>query len=344
MKWLKVSALLALWGCQSVWAANITGAGATFPYPLYAKWSSAYKAETGNVLNYQAIGSGGGIKQIQAGTVDFGATDKPLNSDQLRQFSAMQFPVVIGGIAPVVNLPGIKTGQIKLTGPILANIYLGVIKRWNDPAIVALNSEAKQFDLPITVVHRSDSSGTSFLFTDYLSKVSEEWKNQIGADAAISWPTGIGGKGNEGVAAYVQRINGAIGYVEYAYLRGEKLTAIQLANKDGQFVLPSLETFTAAAAAAEWQSKSDFSIVLTNSPGAKSWPIIGASFILMRTPTDKPEQTKLTLQFFDWAFNHGKEMAKELNYVALPEASVKLVQESWKAHFKDAVGKPLWQK
>src|SRR5499427_516985 len=290
---LKKSVTCALrWSCLSVFilassvtvaaiAADITGAGATFPYPIYAKWAEAYKAKTGVGMNYQSIGSGGGIAQIKAKTVDFGATDAPLKPDDLKAAGLMQFPAIIGGIVPVVNIEGVAPGAMKLTGPVLADIYLGKIKSWNDPAIVALNPTLKLAADPITVVRRSDGSGTTFNFTDYLSKVSDEWKTKVGSSTAVAWPEGVGGKGNEGVAAYVQRIKGSIGYVEYAYAKKNKMAYGAVQNRDGQFVQPEDAAFQAAAAGADWKSAPGFGAILTNQPGKSSWPITGASFILM---------------------------------------------------------------
>ncbi|MEP6943734.1 MAG: phosphate ABC transporter substrate-binding protein PstS [Betaproteobacteria bacterium] len=323
-------------------AVDITGAGATFPYPIYAKWAEAYKAKTGVGMNYQSIGSGGGIKQIQARTVDFGATDSPLKPDELDKFGLAQFPAVIGGVVPVVNLDGIKPGELKLTGAVLANIYVGKIKKWNDKPIADLNPTLKMPDENITVVRRSDGSGTSFLFTDYLSKVSPEWKDKVGASTAVAWPEGVGGKGNEGVASYVQRIKGAIGYVEYAYAKKNKMSYAQLKNKDGVFVMPDDAQFQAAAAHAQWKASDGFYQVLTDQPGKDSWPITGASFILLYKVQDKPASGQEVLKFFDWAFKNGHKMAEDLDYVALPDNVVKMIADSWKAQIKDGAGKALW--
>ncbi|TAG65088.1 MAG: phosphate ABC transporter substrate-binding protein PstS, partial [Burkholderiales bacterium] len=264
----------------SVSAQNITGAGATFPFPIYAKWADEYKKATNVSMNYQSIGSGGGIKQIQSKTVDFGATDMPLKAEDLAKDGLVQFPAIIGGVVPVTNMDSVKPGEMKLTGPVLADIYLGKIKNWNDKAITDLNPGLK-LDGPITVVRRSDGSGTTFLFVDYLAKVSAEWKSKVGVGTAVSWPEGVGGKGNEGVAQYVQRIKGSIGYVEFAYAKKNKLDYIQMRNKDGQFVKPDDETFAAAAAGADWKSVAGMGVILTDQAGAKSWPMTGASFILM---------------------------------------------------------------
>jgi phosphate transport system substrate-binding protein len=323
-------------------AADITGAGATFPYPIYAKWAEAYKAKTGVGMNYQSIGSGGGIKQIQAKTVDFGATDAPLKPDELDKAGLAQFPAIIGGVVTVVNLEGIKPGEMKLTGPVLADIYLGKLKKWNEKPIADLNPTLKIPDENITVVRRSDGSGTSFLFTDYLSKVSPEWKEKVGAATAVAWPEGVGGKGNEGVASYVQRIKGAIGYVEYAYAKKNKMSYTQLKNKDGNFVTPDDPQFQSAAAYAQWKAVDGFYQVLTEQPGKDSWPITGASFILIYKTQDKSASGQEVLKFFDWALKSGQKMAEELDYVPIPDSVVKLIADSWKSQIKDAAGKQLW--
>jgi phosphate transport system substrate-binding protein len=323
-------------------AVDITGAGATFPFPIYAKWAEAYKQKTGVGMNYQSIGSGAGIKQIQAKTVDFGATDAPLKGDELAKSGLMQFPAIIGGVVPVVNLEGIKPGELKLTGAVLADIYIGKLKKWSDKPIAELNAGLKLPDADITVVRRSDGSGTTFLWTDYLSKVSPEWKEKVGSSTAVAWPEGVGGKGNEGVASYVQRIKGAIGYVEYAYAKRNKMSHVQLRNKDGQFVQPDDASFQAAAGYADWKSQPGFYQILTEQPGKTSWPITGASFILVPAKSDKPAKTQEVLRFFEWAFKNGQKMAEELDYVPLPDAVVKLVAEQWRAQAKDAGGQALW--
>jgi phosphate transport system substrate-binding protein len=327
---------------SSVQAADITGAGATFPYPIYAKWAEAYKKATNTGLNYQSIGSGGGIKQIKAKTVDFGASDMPLKAEDLESEGLMQFPAIMGGVVPVVNLEGVKPGQLKLTGEVLAGIYLGKITKWNAAEIAALNGGTKLPDADITVVHRADGSGTSFLFTDYLSKTSAEFKSTVGAGTAVKWPTGVGGKGNEGVAANVQRIKGAIGYVEYAYAKKNNMQHTQLKNLDGQFVQPDDENFRAAAAGADWGKTPGFAVVLTNQAGKASWPITGASFILMHKAQADAAKGKEVLKFFDWAYKNGGAMAAELDYVAMPAAVVKQVQDAWKSQLKDGSGKALW--
>ncbi len=324
-------------------AVDITGAGATFPYPIYAKWAEAYKAKTGTGMNYQSIGSGGGIKQIQAKTVDFGASDKPLTVEELNKSGLMQFPAIIGGVVPVVNIDGVKPGELKLTGAVIADIYLGKVKAWNDKAIADLNAGLKLPADPITVVRRSDGSGTTFLFTDYLSKVSPDWKAKVGADAAVAWPEGVGGKGNEGVSAYVQRIKGSIGYVEYAYAKRNKMSHAQLKNKDGQFVQPDDDTFQAAAAYADWAKAPGFYEILTDEPGKTSWPITGASFILMHKSQADAAKGAEVLKFFEWAFKNGQKTAAELDYVPIPAAVVKLIEDAWRKELKTAAGQALWK-
>jgi phosphate transport system substrate-binding protein len=323
-------------------ADTITGAGATFPFPIYAKWAEAYKAKTGVGLNYQSIGSGAGIKQIQAKTVDFGASDAPLKAEELDRQGLMQFPAIIGGVVPVVNLEGVPPGQLRITGPVLADIYLGKIRKWNDKAIADLNADVKLPDQSITVVRRSDGSGTTFLFVDYLAKVSDEWKTKVGVSTAVAWPEGVGGKGNEGVASYVQRIKGAIGYVEYAYAKRNRMTHVAMRNKDGQFVQPDDGAFQAAASYADWKGSPGFHQILTEQPGKDSWPITGASFILLHAKADKPQNTVEVLKFFDWALKNGQKMAAELDYVPMPDNVVQLIADAWRARLKDAAGKPLW--
>ncbi len=327
---------------SSAIAADITGAGATFPYPIYAKWAEEYKKASGAGLNYQSIGSGGGIKQIKAKTVDFGASDMPLKAEELNADGLMQFPAIMGGVVPVVNVDGIAPGQLKLTGQVLADIYLGKIAKWNAPEIASLNPGVKLPAEDITVVHRADGSGTSFLFTDFLSKVNPEFKSKVGSGTAVKWPVGVGGKGNEGVAANVQRIKNSIGYVEYAYAKKNKMAHTQLKNRDGQFVQPDDDTFKAAAAGADWAKTPGFAVVLTDQAGKQSWPITGASFILMHKVQADPAKGKEVLKFFDWAYKNGEKMASELDYVAMPAPVVKLVQEAWKSQLKDASGKPVW--
>lgn len=323
-------------------AADMTGAGATFPYPIYAKWAEAYKASTGNGLNYQSVGSGAGIKQIKAKTVDFGASDMPLKVEDLDAEGLMQFPAIMGGVVTVVNLDGVTPGQLKLTGPVVADIYLGKITNWNAPEIAALNPGVKIPAGEITVVHRADGSGTSFLFTDYLSKTSPAFKTQIGAGTAVKWVVGVGGKGNEGVAANVQRIKGSIGYVEWAYAKKNKMSHTQLKNKDGNFLQPDDDFFKAAAANAEWTKTPGFGVVLTDQAGKNSWPITGVSFILMHKAQADAAKGKEVIKFFDWAFKNGGAAATELDYVPLPPAVVKQVQDAWKANLKDASGKAIY--
>ncbi len=323
-------------------ANDITGAGATFPYPIYAKWAEAYKKSTGVGLNYQSIGSGGGIKQIKAKTVDFGASDMPLKQEDLEEAGLTQFPAIIGGVVPVVNIDGVAPGKLKMTGEVLAGIFMGKITKWNAPEITAINAGVKLPAEDITVVHRSDGSGTTFLWTDYLSKVSGDFKTAVGASTAVKWPVGLGGKGNEGVAANVQRIKNSIGYVEYAYVKRNKMTHAQLKNLDGQFVEPDDENFKAAAAGADWAKAPGMYLVLTNQPGKASWPITGASFILMHKTQADAAKAKEVLKFFDWAFKNGGQMASELEYVFLPANVTKLIEDGWKSKIKDGSGKAVW--
>lgn len=320
-------------------SATINGAGASFPYPIYAKWAQMYQEATGNKLNYQSIGSGGGVKQIKAKTVDFGASDAPLKPEQLKKAGLMQFPAIIGGVVPAYNLPGVS--GLKLSNEVLADIFLGKIRKWNDSAIQSLNSGANLPDKTIAVVHRSDGSGTTFLFTNYLSKVSSEWKNNVGVGKAVKWPSGIGGKGNEGVASYVSRLEGAIGYVEYAYAKKNNLPVAMLRNMDGNYVSPSEANFAAAAAGADWSKAPGMYLILTNQPGANSWPITGASFILMHTTQDKPANAKEVLKFFDWSFQKGKKAASSLDYVALPDSVTNMIRGLWKQQIKNSAGKSV---
>jgi len=323
-------------------AADMTGAGATFPYPIYAKWAESYKAATGNGLNYQSVGSGAGIKQIKAKTVDFGASDMPLKAEELEESGLMQFPAIMGGVVAVVNVDGVAPGQLKMTGAVLADIYLGKIVKWNAQPIAALNPGVKLPDADITVVHRADSSGTSFLWTDYLSKTSPEWKTSVGAGTTVKWAVGVGGKGNEGVAANVQRIKGAIGYVEWAYAKKNKLSHTQLKNKDGAFLQPDDDAFKAAAAGAEWTKTPGFGVVLTDQAGKASWPITGVSYILMHKSQADGNKGAEVVKFFDWAFKNGAPAAAELDYVPMPASVVKLVQANWKQQLKDASGKAIY--
>jgi len=327
----------------SAQAMDITGAGATFPYPIYAKWAEAYRAKTGVGLNYQSIGSGGGIKQIQNKTVDFGASDMPMKPEELDKDGLLQFPTVIGGDVPVMNLEGVGAGQLKLTGPMLADIYLGKITKWSDAAIAKLNPTLKMPDSEITVVHRSDGSGTTFIWVNYLSKVSPEWKQKVGEGTSVAWPAGVGGKGNEGVASYVQRVKGSIGYVEYAYALQNKMNYAQMQNRDGAFVSPSADSFKAAAAGADWSKAPGYYLVLTDQPGKNSWPISGATFILMYKRQAKPETAKEVLKFFDWAYSpEGDKLASALDYVPLPDAVTNQIRTTWKSLIKDASGKPVF--
>jgi len=323
-------------------ALDISGAGATFPYPIYAKWADAYKKETGSGLNYQSIGSGGGIKQIQAKTVTFGASDMPLKGEQLEKHGLVQFPTVMGGVVPVVNIEGIKSGDVVLDGPTLAKIFLGEVKTWNDPAIAKLNPNAKLPSQAIVVVHRSDGSGTTFLFTDYLSKVSADWKSKVGANTAVEWPVGLGAKGNEGVANNVTQTKGSIGYVEYAYAKQNKMTSLNMMNKDGKAVAPTAEAFKAAAASADWGGTPGFGVILTNQAGPTSWPLAGATFILMHKQPKDTAAAAEALKFFAWAYAKGDKMAEELDYVPMPDTVVGAIQKAWTQQIKDASGKPLY--
>lgn len=330
---------LAVW-VNAASALDISGAGATFPYPIYAKWAETYKKETGNGLNYQSIGSGGGIKQIKARTVTFGASDQPQKIADLEAAGLTQWPQVIGGIVPVINLEGVAPGALVLDGPTLAKIFLGEIVSWDDAAIRKLNPKLKLAATPIVVVHRADGSGTTFNFTNYLSKVSADWKSKVGENAAVEWPVGIGAKGNEGVANNVANTRGAIGYVEYAYAKQNKLTFTKLVNKDGKIVSPATESFQAAASAAKWSPAEGFYEILTDEPGAKSWPITAATFILLpKQPQDEASATE-ALKYFSWAFANGGKAAEELDYIPMPKAVVELIKKSW-ADVKGASGKSL---
>ncbi|HET8694649.1 MAG TPA: phosphate ABC transporter substrate-binding protein PstS [Aquabacterium sp.] len=320
----------------SVFAEDVTGAGASFPAPVYAKWASMFNTATGIRINYQSVGSGAGIKQINAKTVDFGASDMPLKDEELAKNGLIQFPTVIGGVVPVVNIQGIHPGQLKLTGEVLGNIYLGNIKKWNDPAITALNPGVALPDAAIAPVRRADASGTSFIFTNYLSKVNAEWKTKVGEGTSVNWPTGAGGKGNEGVSAFVQRLPNSIGYVEYAYAKQNKMSHVSLRNADGQFVQPDDEAFKASAAGAAWTKS--FYQILTNQPGKTAWPISGATFILMHKVQDKPAQASATLKFFNWAYTSGDQSAAQLEYVPLPASVKDLVRKEWNS-LTDASGK-----
>ena len=341
VKSLFVAATAAL-TFSSVHASEVTGAGATFPYPIYAKWADAYKKATGNTVNYQSIGSGGGIKQIKAKTVDFGASDMPLKPEDLDADGLMQFPAVIGGVVPVINLDGVNPGQLKMTGDVLAKIYMGSITKWNAAEIAAINPGVKLPADDITVVYRSDGSGTTFIWTDYLSKVSAEFKEKVSSGTAVKWPVGLGGKGNEGVAANVQRLKGSIGYVEYAYVKRNKMNYTLVKNRDGQFAQPDDANFKAAASGAEWAKTPGMGVILTNQAGKDTWPISGATFILVHKVPANPANTKEVIKFFEWAFANGGAMATELEYVPLPADVIKLINTSWKTNLKDASGKALY--
>jgi phosphate transport system substrate-binding protein len=339
---LAVAGALLVAQAGAVSAVDITGAGATFPYPIYAKWADAYKKASGIGLNYQSIGSGGGIKQITARTVAFGASDMPMKPEELEKNGLMQFPAIVGGDVMVYNLKGVGSGAISLTGPLIADIYLGKIKMWNDPALAKANPGVNLPNQAISVVHRSDGSGTTFIFVSYLSKVSPEWKTRVGEGTSVAWPTGVGGKGNEGVSSYVQRIDGAIGYIEYAYAKQNKLSVAKMTNRDGSVVAPSEGTFAAAAAGADWSKAPGMYVVLTDQPGKDSWPMTGASFILIHQVQEKPEIAKEVLKFFDWSFANGDKMALELDYVPIPDPVVNQIKSVWKSQIKDRSGKPVY--
>jgi len=318
----------------SAFAADITGAGATFPFPVYSKWADAYKKETGTALNYQSIGSGAGIKQIQAKTVTFGATDMPLKPEQLEKDGLVQWPMVMGAIVPVVNLEGIKPGELVFDGATLASVYLGKITKWDDPSIAKLNPNLKLPSAAIAVVRRSDGSGTTFNFTDYLSKANDEWKTKVGSGTAVEWPTGVGAKGNEGVAGNVSQTKNSIGYVEYAYAKQNNLTYAAMVNKAGKIVQPTVAAFQAAAANADWANAAGYYLILTDQPGEASWPITAATFILMRKePTDKAASAE-AIKFFKWAFANGDKIAEDLDYIPMPEPIAKLIEKTWSADIK----------
>ncbi len=340
--WATAGFVAAVAAVAPAHAENISGAGATFPYPIYAKWADAYKKETGIGLNYQSIGSGGGIKQIKARTVTFGASDAPLSGKELDQTGLVQFPMVMGGIVPVVNVPGLKPGELVIDGATLADMFLGKIRKWNDPALKKLNPDAKLPDAAIAVVHRSDGSGTTFNFTYYLSDVSGDWKSKVGTGKAVQWPVGIGAKGNEGVANNVGNTRNSIGYVEYAYALQNKLTYARMQNKDGKVVAPTAAAFSAAAASAKWSSKPGFGVILANQPGADSWPMTAATWILMYKQPKDPKASAEALKFFAWCYTHGDKMADSLHYVPMPANVVKDVEGYWKANIKDSSGNPLF--
>ncbi len=326
--------LASVISAQTAHAVDVTGAGASFVFPLMSKWSSDYSKATGNRINYQSIGSSGGIAQIKAGTVDFGSSDAPLKPEDLTAAGLVQFPSVIGGVVPVVNLVGIEAGTLKLTGPLLGDIFLGKVSKWNDPAITALNAGVTLPDAKITIVHRSDGSGTTFNFVNYLSKVNPEWKSTVGEGTSVQWPTGLGGKGNEGVAAYVKQVKNSIGYVELSYALQNKMSHTLMQNAAGKFVSPSAESFAAAAASADWVNSTDFSLVITNAPGDASWPIAATNFILMHAQPKDAARSKGALEFFAWAYKDGQAQAATLDYVALPAPLVEQVKAYWTSKIK----------
>jgi len=347
-KWQVFTAFLALFATLAVAfdavaqnARTITGAGATFPYPVYATWAVAYKAKTGITVDYQAVGSGQGLERLKARAVNFGASDMPLKPDELERAGMIQFPAIVGGDVPVVNLTGIKPGELKLTGPVLADIYLGKISKWNDPALVALNRDLKLPDIPVTVVYRSDESGTTFIWVNYLSKVSPEWRARIGEGTTVAWPVGVGQKGNEGVAEHVRKIQGAIGYVEYTYALERRLVDARVQNRYGVFVTADINGFRAAAANAEWSGTPGFYLLLTDQLGRNAWPITGASFILMHRTQQDATNARSVLEFFDFVYRDGGPAAIELHYSPLPMAALGSIRAAWK-QLKDAAGKPVW--
>jgi phosphate transport system substrate-binding protein len=341
LKTIAVAGLLAA-AVHPAAAAEITGAGSTFVYPVLAKWADVYRKDTGLGLNYQSIGSGGGIKQITNKTVTFGATDMPLMPEDVAKDGFVQFPVINGAVVPILNLPGIKPGEITLDGPTIAKIFLGEITKWNDPAIVKLNPGTKLPDMAIAVVHRSDGSGTTFIWTNYLSKVSPEWKSKVGENTAVEWPVGIGAKGSEGVSNNAAQTQGSLGYVEYAYAKQNNLTYAKMINHAGKTVAPTAESFQAAAAGADWTSAKDFRVIMTDAPGDKSWPVAGSTFILMQSvPTDAVASSE-ALKFFDWGYKNGKQMAADLDYVPMPDGVVALIEKTWKARIKGVDGKSIF--
>jgi phosphate transport system substrate-binding protein len=339
---LTAATVLAAASIATASAADISGAGATFPYPIYAKWADAYSNATGNGLNYQSIGSGGGIKQIMNKTVTFGASDMPLKPAELSKAALVQFPTVMGGDVPVVNIEGVKSGDLKLDGDTLAKIFLGEITSWDDPTIKKLNPNAKLPAQAIAVVHRSDGSGTTFIFTDYLSKVSADWKSKVGANTSVEWPVGIGAKGNEGVANNVAQTGGAVGYVEYAYAKQNNLTSVNMINRDGKSIPPSAASFQAAAASADWEKAEGFYVILTDQPGASTWPIAGATFILIPKQPPDAEAAVEALKFFAWAYANGSQMAEALDYVPMPGSVVTAIKKMWANEIKDPGGKPIF--
>jgi phosphate transport system substrate-binding protein len=341
MRKLFIAAAVSIGLLTSATAADITGAGATFPFPIYAKWAEAYKAASGVGLNYQSIGSGGGIRQIRAKTVDFGASDMPLKGEDLTKDGLIQFPAVMGALVPAINIEGIKARELKLTGALLSDIYLGKIAKWNDARITGINPGVKLPDANINVIYRSDGSGTTFVWTDYLSRISDEWKTRIGANTSVQWPIGIGGKGNEGVSASVKQIANSIGYVEYAYAKQNGLAYSLIGNSAGNFPVPEDKSFQAAAEGADWSAAPGFGILLNNQPGKDAWPVTSATFILMHASPAKPEQSAATLKFFDWVYKNGDKLAQDLEYVPLPANVKDKVRASWSG-IKDPAGKPVF--
>jgi len=321
---------------------NLGGAGATFPAPIYTKWAYSYEEQAGLKVNYQSLGSGAGIAQIQAKTVDFGASDAPLELSELDASGLIQFPMIIGGVVPVLNLPGITSGQLKLTGELLANIFLGTVTKWNDPSIAVLNPDVTLPDLPIVVVHRADGSGTTWIFTSYLDKISLQWHDRVGAGKSVEWPVGNGGQGNEGVSSYMQQLQGSIGYVEFAYAVQNNIVYAQVQNQAGNFVSPSIDTFQAATANADWANAPGYYMVLVDQPGDQSWPITGASFIIVYKQQDDPTKSRAMLSFFDWCYKYGQQMATEMDYVPVPESVVAMVENSWRENIT-VTGEKVWQ-
>jgi phosphate transport system substrate-binding protein len=336
-----VASALSFAMATTAFAADISGAGSTFIYPVFAKWADTYKTATGTGLNYQSIGSGGGIKQVEAKTVTFGATDKPLSDDDLTKNGLVQFPMVMGGIVPIVNIDGVKPGDLVLDGKTLAGLFMGTITSWDDPAIQALNPSLTLPSAPVVIAHRSDGSGTTFNFTDYLSKESDDWKNSVGSDTAVEWPVGVGAKGSEGIANTVKQTQGSIGYVEYAYASQNNLSYAKMVNAAGKTVEPNLETFSAAAANADFANAKNFNLIITNQPGDNSWPIAASTWVLIHTQPDDPVAAGEALKFFDWAYKSGKDQAKALDYVSIPDAVVALIEKSWDG-VVGADGKPIF--
>ena len=343
VRWIAAAAVAAVLHVAAPAGAALTinGAGASFPFPVYAQWAHQYHELSGVQLNYQSIGSGGGIAQIKAKTVHFGASDAPLKKQELDESGLLQFPMIMGGVVPIINVRGIKAGEMKLSNAVLADIFLGKISKWNDAAIVGLNPGLKLPSKKITVVHRADGSGTTSIFTNYLTKVSPLWKDKVGEGKTVSWPTGVGGKGNEGVSAYVRKVNGSIGYVEYAYALQNKMAHVKLKNRDGGEVDPTMASFQAAAANAEWKAEEGFAMYLTDQPGKESWPITGVSYILMHKQQSKADIAQAALKFFDWSYKHGKETAEKLHYVSMPDKVVEMVEAAWAKEIT-AGGSPVW--